>query len=85
MDDKARIAALHERLSSWLCDAAYPLWATRGVDAAGGFHERLTMSAEPLAEPRRSRVNPRQGNCFAVAPALVWRGDAEKLVRHGHD
>ncbi len=80
-----RIHALHGRLSGWLCDAAYPLWSTRGVDPAGGFHERLTQAGEPLAEPRRARVNPRQAYCFAVAPALGWRGDVARLVKHGLD
>ena len=70
---------------SWLCDAAYPLWSTRGVDPAGGFHERLAQDGEPLAEPRRSRVNPRQAYCFAVAPSLGWRGDTAALVKHGLD
>ncbi|HET9863289.1 MAG TPA: AGE family epimerase/isomerase [Steroidobacteraceae bacterium] len=84
-DSKARIAAHHARLCGWLCDAAYPLWATRGVDAAGGFHERLAQNGEPLVEPRRSRVNPRQAYCFAVAPALGWRGDAKRLVDHALD
>jgi mannose/cellobiose epimerase-like protein (N-acyl-D-glucosamine 2-epimerase family) len=81
----ARVAEIHSRLCSWLCDAAYPLWSTRGVDAAGGFHERLAQNGEPLMEPRRSRVNPRQAYCFAVAPSLGWRGDGERLVRHGLD
>ena len=85
MEDKARIAEQHRRLCSWLCDAAYPLWSTRGVDPAGGFHERLGMDGEPLAEPRRSRVNPRQAYCFAVAPSLGWRGDSAALVAHGLD
>jgi mannose-6-phosphate isomerase len=85
MDDKARIATHHGRLSGWLCDAAYPLWSTRGVDPAGGFHERLGQDGRPLAEPRRSRVNPRQAYCFAVAPSLGWRGDSAALVRHGLD
>jgi mannose/cellobiose epimerase-like protein (N-acyl-D-glucosamine 2-epimerase family) len=85
VNDKARIAKHHSRLSSWLCDAAYPLWSTRGVDPAGGFHERLAQNGEPLAEPRRSRVNPRQAYCFAVAPSLGWRGDAAALVKHGLD
>ena len=72
MDDvKARIELHHGRLSSWLCDAAYPLWSTQGVDPAGGFHERLGQDGKPLAEPRRSRVNPRQAYCFAVAPSLL--------------
>jgi mannose/cellobiose epimerase-like protein (N-acyl-D-glucosamine 2-epimerase family) len=85
MDDRARIDRHHGQLSGWLCDAAYPLWATRGVDANGGFHERLSQTGEPLAEPRRSRVNPRQAYCFAVAPSLGWRGDSAKLVKHGLD
>ena len=85
MDDRARIGKHHGQLSGWLCDAAYPLWSTRGVDARGGFHERLAQNGEPLSEPRRSRVNPRQAYCFAVAPSLGWRGDANGLVRHGLD
>jgi len=83
--DAARIAQHHHRLASWLCDAAYPLWSTRGVDPRGGFHERLTQDGRPLDEPRRSRVNPRQAWCFAVAPSLGWRGDSLTLVRHGLD
>jgi mannose-6-phosphate isomerase len=83
--EEARIEAHHGRLASWLCDAAYPLWSTRGVDPAGGFHERLDQRGEPLAEPRRSRVNPRQVYCFAVAPSLGWRGDTARLVKHGLD
>jgi mannose-6-phosphate isomerase len=82
MDDKARIDQQHAQLSSWLCDAAYPLWSTAGVDPAGGFHERLAQNGRPLAEPRRSRVNPRQAYCFAMAPALGWRGDSAGLIRH---
>jgi mannose-6-phosphate isomerase len=85
MDDKARIDQLHGQLSSWLCDAAYPLWSTKGVDPRGGFHERLDQSGEPLAEPRRARVNPRQAYCFAVAPSLGWRGDSARLINHALD
>jgi len=80
MEDQVRVAAHHDRLASWLCDAAYPLWSTRGVDPRGGFHERLTQDGQPLVEPRRSRVNPRQAWCFAVAPSLGWRGDSPALV-----
>ena len=85
MEDKVRIHAQHSRLCGWLCDAAYPLWSTRGRDPAGGFHERLAQNGEPLAEPRRSRENPRQVYCFAVAPSLGWRGDSAALVQHGLD
>ncbi|HEV7607618.1 MAG TPA: AGE family epimerase/isomerase [Steroidobacteraceae bacterium] len=83
MDDKARIHQLHSQLCGWLCDAAYPLWSTKGVDPAGGFHERLAQDGQPLVEPRRSRVNPRQAYCFAMAPTLGWRGDSAALVKHG--
>jgi mannose/cellobiose epimerase-like protein (N-acyl-D-glucosamine 2-epimerase family) len=85
MDDKARIQAQHSQLSGWLLDAAYPLWSTKGMDPAGGFHERLAQNGEPLAEPRRSRVQPRQSYCFAMAPYLGWRGDSAALVKHGLD
>jgi len=85
MDDKARIDQQHDQLCSWLCDAAYPLWSTAGVDPAGGFHERLAQNGKPLLEPRRARVNPRQAYCFAMAPSLGWRGDSARLVQHGLD
>lgn len=85
MDDKARIDQQHDQLSSWLCDAAYPLWSTAGVDPAGGFHERLAQNGRPLVEPRRSRVNPRQAYCFAMAPSLGWRGDSARLIKHALD
>jgi mannose/cellobiose epimerase-like protein (N-acyl-D-glucosamine 2-epimerase family) len=84
-EHRDRVQSLHGRLSGWLGDAAYPLWATNGVDPAGGFHERLRQDGAPLAEPRRSRVQPRQAFCFAVAPMLGWRGDAARLVQHGLD
>jgi mannose/cellobiose epimerase-like protein (N-acyl-D-glucosamine 2-epimerase family) len=85
MDDKARIDELHSQFCGWLCDAAYPLWSTRGVDPAGGYYERLGQDGRPLAERRRSRVTPRQAYCFAMGPCLGWRGDAAGLVQHGID
>jgi len=85
MDDKARIDQQHSQLCGWLCDAAYPLWSTAGVDPAGGFHERLAQNGRPLPEPRRSRVNPRQAYCFAMAPSLGWRGDSARLIQHALD
>jgi mannose-6-phosphate isomerase len=85
MDDKARIHAQHSRLCGWLLDAAYPLWSTKGVDPAGGFYERLGQDGKPFAEPRRSRVTPRQAFCFAMGPCMGWKGDAAGLVKHGLD
>jgi mannose/cellobiose epimerase-like protein (N-acyl-D-glucosamine 2-epimerase family) len=84
MDDaRATIKVRHQEFSAWLLDAAYPLWSTKGVDPAGGFFERLGQDGKPLADKRRSRVTPRQAYCFAMGPALGWRGDAEGLVQHG--
>jgi mannose-6-phosphate isomerase len=85
MDDKARITQQHAQLCSWLCDAAYPLWSTLGVDPKGGYFERLGQDGKPFAEPRRSRVTPRQAYCFAMGPSLGWKGDAAGLVKHGLD
>jgi mannose-6-phosphate isomerase len=85
MDDKARIEQQHSQLCSWLCDAAYPLWSTLGVDPQGGYFERLGQDGKPFAEPRRSRVTPRQAYCFAMGPSLGWKGDAAALVKHGLD
>ena len=71
-------------LIRWLLEAAYPLWATRGVDhARGGFHERLTQAGEPTDDMRRARVQPRQIFAFARAPALGWSGDAAGAVSQG--
>ena len=54
---------------------------TRPADSTSGSRRTASRSVEP----RRSRVNPRQAYCFAVAPSLGWRGDGERLVRHGLD
>lgn len=82
-DALASIKAQHRRYCSWLLDAAYPLWSTKGVDPAGGYFERLGQDGKPLADKRRCRVTPRQAYCFAMGPALGWRGDAAGLVNHG--
>ncbi len=81
-----RIAAraLHDQLSRWLLESAYPLWSTQGRDLVrGGFHERLSTTGQPLDEPRRARVQPRQIYSFAQAPALGWRGDAAGIIQQG--
>ena len=57
--DRLRRASVE--LSQWLLQAAYPLWASRGVDRVhGGFHESLDRDAQPFYEPRRLRVQARQ-------------------------
>src|SRR5262245_29811464 len=74
----------HRRLHRWLVESAYPLWSTRGYDQLrGGFQERLSPTGEPLEEPRRARVQPRQVYAFACAPELGWTGPARDLVSSG--
>lgn len=83
---EARLAAQRGRLLEWLVDAAYPLWADRGIDAReGGFVEALDGAGQPLALPRRARVQPRQVFAFAQAQRLGWRGDVAGIVRRGID
>jgi mannose-6-phosphate isomerase len=78
------VEAASERLSSWLLDAAYPIWSTRGIDMVrGGFQERLTLSGDPTDDARRARVQPRQIFAFARAPSLGWKGDASGAVTQG--
>jgi mannose/cellobiose epimerase-like protein (N-acyl-D-glucosamine 2-epimerase family) len=86
-DEGAHVAAVEavcKRLVSWLLDAAYPLWSTRGIDSMhGGFQERLTLSGEPTEDARRARVQPRQIYAFSRAPSLGWKGDANGAVAQG--
>jgi len=70
----------------WLSQAALPLWASAGVDPqTGAFQEALTPHGEPVAAPRRARVQARQAFVFAaVARAGLgerWLATAER----GHD
>jgi mannose/cellobiose epimerase-like protein (N-acyl-D-glucosamine 2-epimerase family) len=83
-DPKAKLGELRSRLVSWLTDAAYPMWATNGIDPLnGGFIETIGQNGAGLAHPRRARVHPRQIYAFAQAPALGWRGDARRVLRRG--
>jgi len=86
-DERAQVAVVEAacgRLVSWLLDAAYPIWSTRGIDSMhGGFQERLTLSGEPTDDARRARVQPRQIYAFSRAPSLGWKGDASGAVAQG--
>ena len=81
---RAKLAALHAKLISWLADSAYPLWARAGIDAGnGGFIETLAQNGEGLPHPRRARVHPRQIYAFAQAGSLGWAGDVQGIVSRG--
>ncbi len=57
----------------WITRKALPLWSSTGFDAGRGrFHERLDLSAKPLAVPHRAMVQARQIYVFAHAAALGW-------------
>lgn len=71
------------RLSSWLHDAALPLWLSRGFDQQLGFSESLTLAGEPTVADRRSRIYPRQIYCFAEAGVRGWTGDWATPVLSG--
>lgn len=76
---------MQRRLLTWLIEAACPLWFTHGVDwVHGGFHERLD-GTQPLDDPRRARVQPRQVVALSQAARLGWTGDVAGLVRRGLD
>ena len=87
VEDAAQVTAVESacaQLTSWLLDAAYPLWSTRGIDSVrGGFQERLTLSGEPTDDARRARVQPRQIYAFSRAPSFGWSGDAAGAVTQG--
>jgi len=69
-----------------LLDHAYTRWWSQGADLErGGFYERIAQDGTGLVEPRRSRVNPRQIFCYALAEDLGWPGPAEQAVQHGLD
>jgi mannose-6-phosphate isomerase len=62
------LAAAAAWYSTWLRDAALPLWAGAGVDSAGGlFHEALSVEGAPVEGPRRARAQARQVFVFASA------------------
>ena len=80
-DLKQRAAAAR----GWLFDAALPLWAERGFDAAADcFHERIDQDGAPAsALPRRIRVQARQTAVFARAGRLGWEGPWREIADTG--
>lgn len=78
------ILILRDRLKAWLFADALPLWWYLGTDhARGGFFEKLTLAAEPVEAPRRSRVAARQTYVFAQAGRMGWDGPWREAVGHG--
>jgi mannose-6-phosphate isomerase len=70
------------RCSFWLFDVALPLWADRGVDEAGLFHEKLDFDGRPdEGANRRMRVQARQLYVFNQAKLMGWPVPAPILER----
>ena len=71
-------------VARWLNGSALPLWADRGQDASGLFHERLDFDGRPdLTAMRRVRVQARQLFVFSEAAMMGWQGGAEEIVTRG--
>ena len=73
-----------KRLIDWCKHDALPLWASKGVDPAGGFWETLNLDASPVEDAlRRVRVQARQCYVFAQAAHLGWFDNAKPVADHG--
>ena len=56
----ASLPDLTRQFADWLRLHALPTWATAGRAEGGVFHEALTLDGQPVARPRRGRVQTRQ-------------------------
>jgi mannose-6-phosphate isomerase len=66
----ASLAEAAAWFDAWLVEAALPLWSGAGLDAVrGSFQEALSLAGEPVAAPRRARVQSRQIWVYATAAA----------------
>jgi mannose/cellobiose epimerase-like protein (N-acyl-D-glucosamine 2-epimerase family) len=84
VDSGTDIPSAAKELRAWFLDQALPLWSSYGVDLqAGGFFEKLHLSLQPTAEPRRARLVARQIYWFAAGGELGWRGPVDDLIDHG--
>ncbi|WP_425053999.1 AGE family epimerase/isomerase [Psychromarinibacter sp. S121] len=71
-----------DRVRTWLCDHALPLWSTAGIDPSGaGAWEALEHDGTPQrSRDKRLRVMPRQAFVFASAH-MAGQGDYLALAR----
>lgn len=68
----------------WLRQSALPLWASAGVELRSGtFQEALTLQGQPVAAPRRARVQARQVMVYARAAAAGFGADWLEVARRG--
>ncbi|SIR41135.1 mannose-6-phosphate isomerase, type 3 [Rhizobium sp. RU20A] len=78
------LQAVSERLTTWLFEAALPLWRERGFTGPEtGFVETIDMKGQPTDAHHRARVQPRQVYCFAEAGHRGWTGDWRSAAEQG--
>ncbi len=81
---KASLRVYAGRAKDWLFNHALPFWGQRGFDlATRTFHERLSLSGEPVFVPRQIRVQALQTAVFARAARLGWLGSSNNAVEAG--
>jgi len=70
-----------------MLEASFPLWAQVGTHSAGGFQERLDLSAKPTNDQTsRVRLQARQTFCFSLAKRHGWnRADCDAIIQRGMD
>ena len=73
------------RLTTWLRQAALPVWSSLGQDATGGFEELVALDGRQVATSRRARVQARQLQVYAEAGRQGWRGPWKAVVDTGLD
>jgi mannose-1-phosphate guanylyltransferase/mannose-6-phosphate isomerase len=73
------------RMTTWLRQAALPVWASLGQDVSGAFEEVLALDGRHIATSRRARVQARQLQVYAEAGRQGWRGPWKAVVESGLD
>lgn len=73
------------RLTTWLRQAALPVWSSLGQDETGAFEEVLALDGRHIATSRRARVQARQLQVYAEAGRQGWRGPWRAVVASGLD
>lgn len=73
------------RLTTWLRQAALPVWSSLGQDETGAFEEVLALDGRHIATSRRARVQARQLQVYAEAGRQGWQGPWKAVVESGLD
>ena len=73
------------RFTTWLRQAALPVWSSLGQDEMGAFEEVLTLDGRHVTTSRRARVQARQLQVYAEAGRQGWRGPWKTVIERGID